>query len=79
MKSVILIKARPGYELIRSHALTELAKKAQGVTIRDVVYCFGRVDGVIFCDAENLQAFARFDEFVRREGNFMTETLVGIE
>lgn len=78
MKSAILVKARPGYEVIETSALMELAQKFEGVKITEIFYCFGRFDGVIVCDAENLEVFAKFDEFVRKEGNFMTETLVGI-
>lgn len=79
MKAVILVKARPGFEVISSEKLQELARKAEGVEISETLYCFGRFDGVVVCSADDLQAFARFAEFVRKEGNFLTETLIAVE
>ncbi len=79
MKAVILIKARPGYEVISSEALQELAKKAEDVEVNSVLYCFGRFDGVITCSADKLNSFAKFAEFIRKEGNFLTETLIAVE
>ncbi len=79
MKSVILVKARPGFDVISSEALKRLVEEAEGVKITDVIYCFGRFDGVIILTADELDAIAKFAEYVRREGNFLTETLIAVE
>lgn len=79
MRAVILVKARPGFDVISSSALRELTAKAENVTVNDIFYCFGRFDGVITCTADSPKSIAMFAELIRREGNFLTETLLALD
>lgn len=79
MKAVILVKARPGQAVISKKALQELARSAKGVKVDKILYCFGRFDGVILCNAQTHTGFAKFAEHVREKGNFVTETLIAVD
>jgi len=79
MRAVILVKARPGFDVISSTALRDLASRAENVTVNDIFYCFGRFDGVITCTSDSMKNIAQFAELIRREGNFLTETLLALD
>jgi hypothetical protein len=43
------------------------------------MHLFGRVDGLVICEAQDLAALGGLGEALRRGGVFHTETLISIE
>lgn len=71
----LLLPKGKGCEAIKS--LKEL-KAPKGITIRDLYFTFGRCDGVLIFEAENVQVAMNFVMQVGLETHYTVETLVAI-
>lgn len=77
IKAFILLDTNPGSEDRATGHLEKL--NVPGVAITGMMHVFGRVDGVVICEADSLTALGRLGEALRRNGVFHTETLISIE
>jgi uncharacterized protein with GYD domain len=77
MKAVILLRTNPGSEEKASGHLERLS--VPGVDVTETMHLFGRVDGLVMCEAENHKALGALGEALREGGVFHTETLISIE
>ena len=77
MRALILLKVNPG----RHSDVDACLQSASftGVSIIDKAHVMGQYDGIIRCDAPDLQSLNSFAEVLRKDGVFYTETLVSIE
>ena len=76
MKAVILLRTNPGSETSAYEHIQTVS--APGVKITEKLHVFGRVDGVIMCEAESLNGLGKLGEELRRGGVFHTETLISL-
>ena len=76
MKAVILLRTNPGSEQTSYERIESLS--TPGVKVTETLHVFGRVDGVVICEAEDLKALSGLGEALRRDGVFHTETLISI-
>lgn len=77
MKAIILLKTNPGFQEKAYEAITGISIK--GVKVETQVHCFGRYDGVVICNYDDLKGLNAFTEKLRQEGVFHTETLIAID
>jgi len=77
MTAVVLLHTNPGFQEKGRTLLKGIAVK--GVKVNKVCHVFGRFDGVILCEFENLSALNVFGEALRKDGVFDTETLIAID
>jgi uncharacterized protein with GYD domain len=80
LKAIILLSTNPGAEERAEEFLKRaLASAPKGTTVEKGVHCFGRFDGAVICEFENLTNLSQLAEMLRREGTFHTETLIAID
>ena len=77
MTAIVLLHTNPGFQEKGRSVLKGIATK--DVKVNRVLQVFGRFDGVIFCEFTNVSALRAFDEALRKDGVFDTETLIAIE
>jgi uncharacterized protein with GYD domain len=76
MKAVILLRTNAGHE----HEAYDRLRNAivSEVTVTERLHVYGRVDGLVICEANNPAAFNGLAEALRQGGTFHTETLISI-
>jgi len=77
MTAIVLLHTNPGFQEKGRSVLKSIATK--NVKVNSVLHVFGRFDVVIFCECTNVVALREFDETLRKDGVFDTETLIAIE
>jgi uncharacterized protein with GYD domain len=77
MKAVILLRTNPGSEERAAGHLESVS--VPGVKVTETMHLFGRIDGLMTCEAENHKALGALGEALRHGGVFHTETLISIE
>lgn len=77
MKAVILLRTNPGSEETAYGRIESIS--AQGVKVTETMHVFGRVDGVVICEADDLKALGGLVEALRSGGIFHTETLISMQ
>jgi uncharacterized protein with GYD domain len=77
MKAVILLRTNPGAEQTSYGRIESIS--APGVRVTETLHVFGRADGVVICEADDLKALGGLGEALRSDGVFHTETLISMQ
>ncbi|MCK9592093.1 MAG: hypothetical protein M0Q91_08820 [Methanoregula sp.] len=77
MKAIVLLRTNPGFQEKAYKILEGIS--AKGIKSNMICHCFGRFDGAITCEYDDLKKLNAFTEKLRKDGVFNTETLIVID